>query len=79
MPIFFHRLWLGTFIDAGASSDSMSLDDTLVGAGFELVTSLEVAWGNLSHFRVGISWPVAQPEYLSEKGPLLILQIGSPL
>lgn len=79
MPIFFHRLWLGTFIDAGASSDSMSLDDTLVGAGFELVTSLEVAWGNLSHFRVGISWPVAQPEYLSEKGPLLILQIGRPL
>jgi hypothetical protein len=38
-----------------------------------------VAWGNLSSFRAGIAWPVDQPDYLDEKGPVFIIQIGKPL
>ncbi len=79
LPLFFHRLWLGTFIDSGVCSDTMTRHDILAGAGIELLTSFEVAWGNLSNFRVGISWPVVQPDYLSERGPLLIFQLGRPL
>ena len=79
LPLFFHRLRLGTFVDAGYAGENISGDDLLVGAGFELVTSLEIAWGNLSSFRIGISWPVEQPDYLNQKGPLLIFQIGQPL
>jgi len=45
VPLFLHRFRLGTFIDAGAASESLSWDDTLVGAGIELVTSFEIAWG----------------------------------
>jgi len=55
------------------------MDDTLAGAGFEVVTSFEVAWGNLSSFRMGVAWPVRQPGYLDEEGPLLVVQIGRPL
>lgn len=79
LPLFLHRLWLGTFVDTGLCADSMSLDDTLVGAGLEMVTSFEVAWGNLSSFRMGVAWPVRQPGYLDEEGPLLVLQVGRPL
>jgi len=43
------------------------------------VTSFEVAWGNLSSFRMGVAWPVRQPGYLDEEGPLLVVQIGRPL
>jgi hypothetical protein len=79
LPLYLHRFWLGTFVDAGLCADSMGLDDTLVGAGFEVVTSFEVAWGNLSSFRMGVAWPVSQPGYLDEEGPLLVVQIGRPL
>ncbi|MGC9323113.1 MAG: TolB family protein [Desulfomonilia bacterium] len=79
LPLFLHRLWLGSFIDAGACADSMNRDDVLVGAGFELVTSFEVAWGNLSSFTLGIAWPVRQPDYLDEEGPIFLLQVGRPL
>lgn len=79
LPVYLHRIWLGTFVDSGFCSEGMSLDDAVVGAGFEVVTSLEVAWGNLSSFRVGMAWPARQPGYLHEKGPLLVLQIGMPL
>ena len=79
LPLFFHRLWLGTFIDAGAAGESISGDDLLVGAGFELVTSLEIAWGHLSALRIGVAWPVARPDYLGEDGPVFVFQIGLPL
>jgi hypothetical protein len=79
LPLFLHRLRLGTFIDAGAASESLSWDDTLVGAGIELVTSLEIAWGNLSAFRVGVAWPIRQPEILDEAGPVILIQLGRPL
>jgi hypothetical protein len=78
-PLFLHRLRLGTFIDAGAASDQLSWDDTLIGAGLELVTSLEIAWGNLSAFRMGIAWPIRQPDILDEKGPVFLIQLGRPL
>ena len=79
LPLFFHRIRLGTFVDAGFAGENINGDDLLVGAGFELVTSLEIAWGNLSSFRIGVSWPLEQPDYLNQKGPLLIFQIGHPL
>ncbi len=79
LPLFFHRLRLGTFIDSGAASESLSWDDTLVGAGIELLTSLEIAWGYLSHFRIGIAWPIRQPDILDEEGPVFLVQIGRPL
>ncbi len=91
LPLFLHRLRLGTFVDMGACRDHMSWDDLLVGAGFELVTSMEVAWGNLSHFRLGVAWPVKKPDYYpdwsaynaddldGEDGPRFILQLGKPL
>ncbi len=78
-PLFLHRLRLGTFIDAGAASDQLTWDDTLIGAGLELVTSMEIAWGNLSAFSVGIAWPVRQPDILDEQGPIFLIQFGRPL
>ena len=79
LPIFFHRLRLGTFVEAGAASESISKDDILVGAGFELVTSMEIGWGKLSSFRLGLGWPVVQPDYLDESGPVFLIQLGKPL
>ena len=79
LPLFLHRLSLGAFVDAGICSDTLSRDQVIAGAGFELITSLEIAWGNLSAFKMGLAWPVAQPESLDEEGPILVLQIGRPL
>jgi hemolysin activation/secretion protein len=79
VPLFFHRFRLGTFIDAGAASESLSWDDTLMGAGIELVTSFEFAWGYLSDFRIGIAWPIRQPDILDERGTIFLIQIGRPL
>jgi hypothetical protein len=79
VPLYFHRLRLGTFIDAGVASESLSWDNMLVGAGVELVTSMEIAWGYLSRFRMGIAWPIKQPDILDEKGPVFLIQLGRPL
>jgi len=79
LPLYLHRLHLGTFVDAGAASDRLHSDDILVGAGFELVTSLEIAWGNLSSFRMGIAWPLMQPNALDQSGPVFLIQLGRPL
>jgi hypothetical protein len=79
LPVFLHRLRLGVFADAGFASDDLSSDDLLVGAGFELVTSLEAGWGGLSTFRIGASWPLEQPDRLDEDGPEIVFQIGRPL
>ena len=78
-PLFLHRLRLGTFIDAGAAGDQLTWHDTLIGAGLELVTSMEIAWGNLSTFRMGIAWPIRQPDILDEEGPIFLIQLGKPL
>ena len=74
-----HRLRIGTFIDAGAAADAIDLKDTMVGAGFEIITSLEIGWGRLSSFRIGIGWPIVQPDYLDESGPDFLIQMGNPL
>ncbi len=90
MPLFLHRMRLGTFVDVGACRNSISWDDTLVGAGFELITSMEVAWGSMSNFRIGVAWPIRHPDYypdwhpynwddLDENDPKVILQLGLPL
>ncbi len=79
LPLYFHRIYLGTFVDAGIASDRPSRDDILVGAGFELITSLEIAWGNLSSFRIGFAWPLEQPDGLAESGPVFLIQLGHPL
>ncbi|MFV1965969.1 MAG: hypothetical protein ACC628_11130 [Pirellulaceae bacterium] len=79
LPVFFHRLRLGTFVDAGFASDDISRDDLLIGAGFELVTSLEMAWKTFSALRVGVAWPLAQPGFLDQTGPVILFQLGRPL
>ena len=79
LPLFLHRLRLGTFADAGACTDHLSKDDLIIGGGIELITSLEIAWGNLSSFRLGVAWPIRQPDYMDEEGPRIIIQLGRPL
>jgi hypothetical protein len=79
LPVFLHRVRLGTFVDAGFASDAISSEDLLVGAGFELVTSLEMAWETFSALRIGVAWPVAQPGFLNQSGPVILFQLGKPL
>jgi len=79
LPLFLHRVYLGTFVDVGFCSKNITFNDRLMGAGVELVTSMEIAWGNLSSFRTGIAWPIKQPTYLHEHGPVFIIQVGRPL
>ncbi|KPJ79120.1 MAG: hypothetical protein AMJ54_00195 [Deltaproteobacteria bacterium SG8_13] len=79
LPLYLHRLRLGTFVDAGFAAENPTSDDLLVGAGFELVTSLEFAWGNFSAFRAGVAWPLVQPDFLDQKGPQFVFQLGRPL
>lgn len=79
LPLYLHRLHLGTFVDAGIAGDRLHSNDILVGAGFELVTSLEIAWGNLSTFRMGVAWPLMQPDALNQSGPVFLIQLGRPL
>jgi len=66
-------------VDAGFASDSLSSEDMLVGAGVELVTSLEMAWESFSALRIGVAWPVAQPGFLDQTGPVFLFQLGRPL
>lgn len=79
LPLFLHRLRLGTFVDTGIASETFRGDNLLVGAGFEFVTSLEIAWGNLSSFRMGVAWPLKQPDFLNDKSPKFVFQLGKPL
>jgi hypothetical protein len=79
LPLFLHRLRLGTFVDGGMAADTVAADELLVGAGVELVTSMEIIWGFRSMFRLGIAWPVHQPDALDEKGPVVLIQLGRPL
>jgi hypothetical protein len=79
LPLFLHRLRLGVFLDAGFASNDPSSDDVLAGGGFELVTSLQAGWESVSTFRIGISWPLEQPDRLNEKGPQIVFQLGQPL
>ncbi len=79
IPIFLHRIYLGTFIDTGACRDSISTSDFLVGTGLELVSTTEIEWTTLSFVKIGLGWPIHQPGYLNQKGPVFLFQIGQPL
>ncbi len=79
LPLFLHRLRLGTFIDAGIAGETFRSEDVLVGAGVELVTSLEIAWGGFSSFRMGVAWPLRYPGYVQDTGPKFVIQLGRPL
>ena len=79
IPLFLHRLKLGTFVDSGICSDEISIEDIALGAGLELVTSMEIAWGVMTEFRFGIAWPIVKPDYIDSPGYVLLLQIGRPL
>ena len=79
LPLFLHRMMLGTFMDAGLAADPFTSDDILVAGGVELVTSMEIAWGNFSSFRIGVAWPLRQPDGIDQKGPIFLIQLGKPL
>ncbi|MBT8342609.1 MAG: hypothetical protein HKP58_19420, partial [Desulfatitalea sp.] len=79
LPLFFRYIHLGTFVDTGFASAHVSTEDLLAGAGIELVTGLELAWGFMADFRLGVAWPLAQPFDLDQQGPVFLVQIGSPL
>ena len=79
LPLFLHRLRLGTFIDAGIAGENYNDDDWLIGAGFEFVVSAEIAWGSFSAFRLGVAWPVVYPDYVQDDGAKFVIQIGRPL
>ena len=79
LPLFLHRLRLGTFVDAGIAGEAFESDDWLVGAGFEFVMSAEIAWGSFSSFRIGMAWPLVYPEYVKDTGAKFVIQLGRPL
>ena len=79
LPLFLHRLRLGTFVDVGIAGEDITSDDWIVGAGFEFITSLEIAWGNFSTFRMGIAWPVVYPDFVKDDNPKFFFQLGRPL
>jgi len=79
LPLFLHRLRLGTFVDAGIAGEAFQSDDWLVGAGFEFVMSAEIAWGGFSEFRIGMAWPLVYPEYVKDNGAKFVIQLGRPL
>jgi len=79
LPLFLHNIHLGGFVDAGFASEHYNPDEILVSAGFELVTGMELAWDIMSRFRIGLAWPLKQPEDLNQSGPVILIQIGRPL
>lgn len=79
LPLFLRNVRLGTFLDSGFASEHVSANDLLVGAGLELITGLELAWGFDADFRVALAWPLKQPDDLNQSGPQFIIQIGKPL
>jgi hypothetical protein len=40
---------------------------------------MEIAWGYLSAFRFGIAWPIKQPGFVDQRGPVFLIQLGRPL
>jgi len=79
LPVFLHNIRLGTFVDTGFAAQHVSLDDLLIGAGVELTTGLELAWNFKSDITIGVAWPLKQPVFLQEQGPVFLFQLGLPL
>ena len=78
-PLFLRNVNLGTFIDAGFAASHFNREELLVSAGFEFITGLELAWNFNANFRIGLAWPLQQPDDLNQSGPVLLVQIGRPL
>ncbi|RJQ66056.1 MAG: hypothetical protein C4519_26165 [Desulfobacteraceae bacterium] len=79
LPLFLRNISLGTFIDGGIAGDHLSKDDLLVGAGIELITGMELAWGFNADFRIAWAWPLKKPDDLDQSGAQFLIQIGKPL
>jgi hypothetical protein len=79
LPLFLHNISLGTFVDSGLAAEHPEADDILAGAGIELITGMELAWGFMSNFRLGLAWPLRGPDSLDQEGPVFLIQIGRPL
>jgi hypothetical protein len=79
LPLFLRNLRLGTFVDAGFAADVLRDDEVLIGAGFQLITGMEIAWGFMADFSVGLAWPLKQPRDLDHSGARFLIQIGRPL
>ena len=79
LPVFLHNLRVGTFVDTGFAAQQVSSDDLLIGAGVELTTGLELAWNFKSDITIGVAWPLKQPVFLDEQGPVFLFQLGLPL
>ena len=54
-------------------------EDRIAARLIEKFSSMQIGWGRLSSFRVGLGWPVLQPDYLDESGPVFLIQLGKPL
>lgn len=78
-PVFWRSLRAGVFADCGMASQRPSADQLLVGLGLEIVASMELAWDINANLHLGVAWPVVQPDYLDQQGPVLLFQIGRPL
>jgi hypothetical protein len=79
LPLFLHNIRLGTFVDTGFAAQDISSDDLLISAGLEVITGLELAWNFKSDVRIGVAWPLRQPVFLDEEGPVFLFQLGLPL
>ena len=79
LPLFFQDIALVTFVDAGMAAEVFSADELLLSAGLELITGLELAWIFNLEFRMGLAWPLIQPEDLNQEGPIFLFQVGVPL
>lgn len=79
LPLFLRNMRLGTFVDAGFAADRMDRDEWLVGAGFQLITGMQIAWGWMADFSMGLAWPIRQPADLDHRGPVFLILIGRPL
>lgn len=79
LPLFLHNITLSTFVDAGFASDNYDADELLIGAGIEIITGMELAWSNKSHFSIGVAWPLKKPDDIEQDGPTFLILIGRPL
>ena len=79
LPLFLHNISIGTFVDCGFAADHLTSEEILAGAGFEMITGMELAWGFMADFRLGWAWPLRWPDDVTQDGPVFLIQIGRPL
>ena len=66
-------------MDAGFADEDLSGDNMLVGAGFGLVTCVQLARETFTALRIGVPCPVVRPEPLNQSGPVFLFRLGRPL